>query len=163
MYYAFAFKELKLDIFLLALSSCITSVVAGFTGMAGGVMMIALMMMILPPTLVVPLHGVVQLFSNGFRVYVLRRSVHRHTMKFFIGGAALGGLIGYFLIREISSSEWFLAVVCALLFYTVFKPKRMPDIKLQRHGIFHTRCVYRRHRPASRHGGAVSCPVLCAR
>lgn len=125
-----------MDIFLLALSSCITSVVAGFTGMAGGVMMIALMMMILPPTLVVPLHGVVQLFSNVFRVYVLRRSVHRRTMKFFIGGAAVGGCIGYFLIREIASSEWFLAVVCALLFYTVFKPKRMPDIKLNAVGFF---------------------------
>ena len=99
-------------------------------------MMIALMMMIVPPAIVVPLHGVVQLFSNGFRVYVLRRSVHRRTMAFFIGGAAVGGCIGYFLIREIESSEWFLIVVCVLLLYTVFKPKRMPDIKLNAAGFF---------------------------
>ncbi len=125
-----------MDISLLALSSLITSVVAGFTGMAGGVMMIALMMMILPPTLVVPLHGIVQLFSNAFRVFVLRRSVHRRTMKFFLSGAVLGGCLGYFLIREVTHSEWFLAVVCALLFYTVFKPKRMPDIKLNAVGFF---------------------------
>lgn len=99
-------------------------------------MMLALMTMIVPLSIIVPLHGIVQLFSNGFRVFVLRRSVHLHTMKFFIGGAAVGGVIGYFLIKEIESSTWFLIVVCILLLYIVFKPKRMPDIKLNALGFF---------------------------
>ena len=135
-YYYFIFRGVELEVFLLALSSCITSVVAGFTGMAGGVMMLALMTMIVPQPIIVPLHAVVQIFSNGFRTFTLRRSIHRRTMKFFIGGAAIGGCIGYLLIREISSSEWFLVVVCILLLYIVFKPQRMPDIKLNAAGFF---------------------------
>ena len=107
--------------------------------MAGGVMLLSLMTFAtLPLTVIVPIHGIVQLSSNSFRLSSLdpRTTVHRPTIKHFALGSIIGGLASYFLIQTITNPRWFLLMVCALLLYVVFKPKHLPDIKLKARGFF---------------------------
>lgn len=59
----------------LALAALLTSIVSGILGMGGGVTLLGVMAVLLPAAQVVPLHGVVQLFSNSTRAVVFVRHV----------------------------------------------------------------------------------------
>ena len=52
-----------------------TSVLSAIVGMAGGLMLLAIMSVTLPAPKVVPLHGVVQLFANTARMVVFLRHI----------------------------------------------------------------------------------------
>ena len=107
--------------------------------MAGGVMLLSLMTFaVLPLTVIVPIHGIVQLSSNSFRLYSLRprTTVHWPAIKYFALGSIIGGFASYFLVQKITDPRWFLLMVCVLLLYVVVKPKRFPDIKLKAGGFF---------------------------
>jgi uncharacterized membrane protein YfcA len=55
---------------ILIVAAFATSVVSAAVGVAGGLMLLAVMSVTLAPAKVVPLHGAVQLFSNGTRMIV---------------------------------------------------------------------------------------------
>ena len=121
---------------LLMASSMVTSVIAGVTGMAGGAILLAMLTFLVPQHIIVPIHGITQLASNGFRTVVLFRHIHRQTLVYFFVGAVIGGVCGYWLINQITSEKWFYIVVAVLTFYTALKTKRIPSIKLNRFGFF---------------------------
>jgi uncharacterized membrane protein YfcA len=52
-----------------------TSMLSAIVGMAGGITLLAVMLLFLPPLVAIPLHGVVQLVSNGSRVLIQRKHV----------------------------------------------------------------------------------------
>ena len=72
----------------------VTAVLSGVLGMAGGIALLAVLLVYLPPLAAIPLHGVIQLVSNGSRVVVQRQ----HARFDWIGWYALplipAGLIG---------------------------------------------------------------------
>ncbi len=53
----------------------LTSVVSGVMGMAGGMLLLAVMLLRLEPAVAIPVHGIVQLVSNGSRAFFLRKHV----------------------------------------------------------------------------------------
>jgi uncharacterized membrane protein YfcA len=75
--------------------SFLGSLIAGALGLGGGVLVLATMANFLPPTVLVPIHGVVQLGSNLSRaVLSWRYTAFAIVLPFFAGsiiGAALGG------------------------------------------------------------------------
>jgi len=52
-----------------------TSALSAIVGMAGGITLLSVMLLYLPPLVAIPVHGVVQLASNGSRAWVQRRHV----------------------------------------------------------------------------------------
>jgi len=52
-----------------------TSVLSAIVGMAGGITLLTVMLLYLDPLVAIPVHGVVQLVSNGSRAFVQRRHV----------------------------------------------------------------------------------------
>jgi len=79
---------------LLIAASMATSFVTAAFGIGGGVMLVALMAVLLPPAALIPVHGVVQLGSNGGRALIMLRHVHRSTIPPFVAGGALGAALG---------------------------------------------------------------------
>ncbi|MDF1563262.1 MAG: sulfite exporter TauE/SafE family protein [Deltaproteobacteria bacterium] len=71
----------------------VTSILSAIVGMGGGLTLLGLMTALLPPTWVVPLHAVVQLFSNFTRTLVFLRQVSWKIFLIYllpmIGGVAL--------------------------------------------------------------------------
>ncbi len=63
--------------FVLAAAAFATSVVSAIVGMAGGITLLAVMLLYAEPLLAIPLHGAVQLISNGSRGWIHRRAVQR--------------------------------------------------------------------------------------
>jgi uncharacterized membrane protein YfcA len=81
---------------LLVLSAATSFITSAF-GIGGGVVMIGILASLLPPVVLIPIHGFVQLGSNIGRTALLIRHVEWRTVPAYLGGtvagAALGGMI----------------------------------------------------------------------
>jgi uncharacterized membrane protein YfcA len=75
-------------------ASFVTAFLGVFTGAAGGVMLLGLMALALPPAVLLPVHTVVMLGSGITRTMIMWRDVIRGTVLPFIAGATLGAIAG---------------------------------------------------------------------
>lgn len=65
---------------ILCTASLLTAGVSAVLGMAGGIMLLAVMLLFLEPAIAIPVHAVVQLTSNSSRVVIHARSVRRDLL-----------------------------------------------------------------------------------
>lgn len=119
-----------IDYTLLIFSSFFTSILSAVVGMAGGIVLLSLMTFVLPVSQLIPLHGVIQLVSNSSRTYFLRHSVIRPIFFFFLLGLPFGTWSAVLLLESLTDPKIPLLLILFLILYTLFKPKKMPEIKL---------------------------------
>jgi uncharacterized membrane protein YfcA len=112
-------------------ASLVTATISSLTGMAGGVVLLSLMTLVLPVKLIIPIHGLVQLFSNALRVYYLKKSVQLNFIKFYIIGLPLGAMLSVFFLRNVLNETWLLVMLAILISYSIFKPKKLPSLKIK--------------------------------
>ncbi|MEZ5741322.1 MAG: sulfite exporter TauE/SafE family protein, partial [Burkholderiaceae bacterium] len=74
----------------LIILSFFTSAFTAAVGVGGGVALITVLLLVLPPLVVLPLHGIVQAGSNLGRAYVMRDSVHWRITRWFAMGSIIG-------------------------------------------------------------------------
>jgi uncharacterized membrane protein YfcA len=86
-----------LDAGLLVAASLVTSFISAAFGIGGGFTLIALLVLLLPPAALIPVHGIVQFGSNAGRVGIMLKDVvWRPVLPFVIGtliGAGLGAMV----------------------------------------------------------------------
>ncbi len=99
---------------LLCAAAFVTSIVSGVLGMAGGVALIGVMAALLEAPNVVPLHAVVQAFSNASRTALLWREVAWREAMAFLAPVALGVALGAHLGRGMAFS-WLEPTIGGLL------------------------------------------------
>ncbi len=112
---------------------CVVSFIASFItatlGLGGGMLMLAVMALYLTPSVLIPLHGAVQLGSNAGRAALMYRHVIRQILPWFVLGSLIGALIGGQLVVSLPVS--LLKIILALfIFYAVWAPR----FKTGRHG-----------------------------
>jgi uncharacterized membrane protein YfcA len=78
----------------LSVASFVTAFIGVYTGAAGGVMLLAVMAMVMPPATVIPVHTVVMLGTGATRTMVMWRHVMHGTLLPFIVGAVIGAVAG---------------------------------------------------------------------
>src|SRR5262245_44844175 len=78
----------------LTAASFATAFIGVSTGAAGGVILLAIMAIAMPPTAVIPVHTVVMLGTGLSRTVVMWRHVMRGTLLPFIAGATIGAVLG---------------------------------------------------------------------
>ena len=71
-----------------------TSALTAAAGIGGGLVLLSVLASFLPPAVVIPIHGVVQLGSNAGRAALLRRQIDRHIVLPFALGSILGIVVG---------------------------------------------------------------------
>jgi uncharacterized membrane protein YfcA len=69
---------------ILCAASLFTAGVSAVLGMAGGIMLLAVMLLFLEPAVAIPIHAVVQLTSNSSRTVIHARSVRRDLLVPFM-------------------------------------------------------------------------------
>lgn len=116
----------------IALASAITSI----TGMAGGVLMFSAMSVFMPVKPLIAIHGVVQVFNNAARSWFLRSHIRWAMCLPFAFGTAIGAAITTFFIVQYVGQFFPLLNLVLLIFYTLFKPKRMPHFKVSNGNFF---------------------------
>src|SRR5688572_21392783 len=96
----------------LSAASFISAFIAVYTGAAGGVLLLAIMAIVMPPTVVIPVHTVVMLGTGFARTITMWRHVMRGTLMPFIIGSAVGAALGarVFVALPITSLQAILGV-----------------------------------------------------
>jgi uncharacterized membrane protein YfcA len=74
---------------ILAVSSLVTSFISGILGMAGGMILMGILLALMPLPAAMMLHGVTQLASNLWRAVLWRNQVDWRVFR----GYALGALV----------------------------------------------------------------------
>lgn len=107
---------------LLTLIAFATSTLTAITGIGGGMMLIAIMPGFIPAAAIVPVHGIVQLFSNSSRALFGLRFLRWEFLLAFISGSVIGGLVAAGITREINL-EYTPLIIAAYILFTVWGPK----------------------------------------
>ena len=116
---------------ILFLAALGTSIISAITGMGGGVLLYSAMTFFMELDVLIPIHGLVQLGSNASRLYYLRKHIIYKMVVFFALGAFLGAGGATWLKTILSiPSEYPIAIVILLIIYVLFKPKKLPSIRI---------------------------------
>jgi len=105
---------------LIALSF-LTSLITATFSLGGGSLMIIAMTLVMPPVVVVPIHGCVQLGSNTGRAFALREHIQWNFILWVTLGAVIGSVAGgrfAYLIPE----NWFSAAIGIFVLVTTWLP-----------------------------------------
>ncbi|NVK57452.1 MAG: sulfite exporter TauE/SafE family protein [Alteromonadaceae bacterium] len=86
----------SLLIFLAGLTSFIT---AAF-GAGGGLLLLVVMASIMPMSVVIPVHGLVQLGSNANRAIMTFRHIDKAMLAYFTLGGVIGALLASFIVAD---------------------------------------------------------------
>jgi uncharacterized membrane protein YfcA len=90
------------EVAVLAVASLATSVLSAVVGMAGGIVLLSVMLLLLDPLVAIPLHGVVQLVSNGSRTVIQRRHVRWQIIRSYCVLLLPGSIAGLFIAQSLS-------------------------------------------------------------
>ena len=107
---------------LLVGTSFVTSMLTGALGLGGGIMMLAVIAAVLPPTVVIPVHGVVQIGSNLGRTILMRDHVARELLIPFVVGTAIGAPLGALVVTELPT-DLLRLILGLFVLWSVWAPK----------------------------------------
>lgn len=100
------------------------SVISGVFGMAGGMIMMGILLSVLPPDAAMVLHGATQTLSNARRAWLWRRHViARVVFRFSLGGGAAAGVAAAF--RFVPDEAWAMIFLGLVPLLALAAPKRL--------------------------------------
>jgi len=118
------------DLLFFYIATFLSSFTSGMTGLGGGILLLAFVTPIFPPDVLIPLHGVIQLFSNSSRVVLSIKKVDQKIFILFAIGAGIGSLASVPLKVTITSTFSTIILSVAILLFTWY-PKIQKRIELK--------------------------------
>lgn len=88
------------DLSVLTAAALATAVLSAIVGMAGGITLLSVMLLYYEPLVAIPVHGAIQLVSNGSRAWIQRRHVDRGILWRYAPLLLPAGFVGLALLRE---------------------------------------------------------------
>ena len=87
---------------VLGVSAFVTSFISGILGMAGGMILMGILLAVMPVSGAMMLHGVTQMASNGWRAWLWRSEIDWRVFR----GTAFGTLVvlGFFSVFQLVGS-----------------------------------------------------------
>lgn len=116
--------------FVLIFVSFFTAIISATLSMAGGTILLSFMSMVMPIATLIPVHGAIQLVSNFWRCLLLRSEIKKEWFLSFSIGSSLGTVLATYVLKQIFNLEYASILIAIMIFYTLFKPKKMPTIKV---------------------------------
>lgn len=121
--------DLSVPIFILLVAmAALTSLLTAALGAGGGVMLLAVMAQVLPPVVIIPLHGIVQLGSNVGRGLMAWRHIDWRTLGAFVPGALVGAGLGALVLVRLPPAMLY-ACIALFILYLCWGPK-LPKLVL---------------------------------
>ena len=100
----------------LMLASVITSMITASLGAGGGLLLLVLMALWIPPAAIIPVHGMVQLGSNVGRATLTWRHTDWRAIAAFAPGVLIGAGIGAWLLVDLPEHLWQLTIASFVLY-----------------------------------------------
>jgi uncharacterized membrane protein YfcA len=102
--------------------SFFTSLITATFSLGGGSLLIAAMTLVMPPVVVIPVHGCVQLGSNAGRALVMRQFIQWPFILWVTLGAILGSIFGG-AFAQVIPDRWFVAAIGVFVLVTTWLPQ----------------------------------------
>ena len=87
-------------------AALVTAAVSGVLGMAGGLLLMGVLLLVLPVAAAFVVHGLLQLVSNGWRAFLQRRHVRWRVLAWYavgaLGAVALLGVVSYVPDKQVT-------------------------------------------------------------
>lgn len=99
----------------LVAASALTSAITASLGIGGGVLLLAIMAIVMPPAAIIPVHGMVQLGSNGGRAAMTLHHINLRLIAWFAPGALLGAWLGSLFLVDLPLSLVQLSIAAFIL------------------------------------------------
>jgi uncharacterized membrane protein YfcA len=120
-----------LMLILLFLVAIFTAALSAITGMGGGILLFSFMTFFLPLNILIPVHGLAQFVSNGSRIFYFKKYLKFEMCLPYLFGAVIGVIGAVALKKSVHiNSTYPLFIISLLIFYTLFKPKKLPSFKI---------------------------------
>ena len=127
---------------ILAISAVVSAFVSGILGMAGGMILMGVLLAMMPVPAAMMLHGITQLASNAWRAFLWRDSVDwRVFRQYFLG--ALTAVGAFALLQFVASKPIALIVLGLTPFVSLALPEKL-------------------HLNVERRGHSFACGVICS-
>jgi uncharacterized membrane protein YfcA len=117
---------------VIALTSVVTSFISGILGMAGGMILMGVLLALLPLPAAMLLHGISQLTANGWRALMLRKSIDWRVFRGYTVGAAVA-LAAFTLLQFVASKPVALILMGLTPFVGLALPERF-HLNVERRG-----------------------------
>jgi uncharacterized membrane protein YfcA len=121
---------------VLSFSAILTSILSATVGMAGGTVLLSILLFCFIPSTAIPLHAVNQLVANAQRSWLLRKHVNRHYLTAFCGGALIGNFTSAWLLKETITFTHAPLLIAIVIGYSLLKPQKRFNLRPQRRGFF---------------------------
>ena len=126
---------------ILAVSAVVTSFISGILGMAGGLILMGILLALMPVPAAMMMHGVTQLASNGWRAFLWRTHVDWRVFRGYLYGAL--ALLALFVAVQLVVGKPVALIVMGL---TPFAALALPESL---------------HLNVERKGHATACGAVC--
>ena len=84
---------------ILIIAALLTSSISAVTGMGGGIILLGIMAILIPEGyMVIALHGIIQMVSNGTRTFVFRGHIKKNLISEYLIGAIVGLGLSIFIV-----------------------------------------------------------------
>jgi uncharacterized membrane protein YfcA len=127
---------------LLAASALVTSFISGILGMAGGMILMGILLAVMPLPVAMMLHGITQLASNGWRALMWRREVDWRVFRGYLYGTIVTTIL-FILVKLVVSKPIALIAMGLTPFITLALPEKL-------------------HLNVERRGHATACGIICS-
>ncbi len=127
---------------ILAVSALVTSFISGILGMAGGMILMGILLAAMPLAVAMMLHGITQLASNGWRAFMWRREVDWRVFRGYFYGAVVTTIF-FALVKIVVSKPIALVAMGLTPFVTLALPEKL-------------------HLNVERRGHATACGIICS-
>jgi len=121
---------------IILVAALVTAIISGIFGMAGGLILMGVLVLLLPVSAAMVTHGAIQSVSNGWRAILWRKFIDWRVLGIYLVGAfaAFGLLIGFAF--EVSKPWLFIAL--GLVPTLIWIPKRHLNLDARRpsHAVF---------------------------
>jgi len=127
---------------LLAVSALLTSFISGILGMAGGMILMGILLAVMPLPVAMMLHGITQLASNGWRALMWRSEVDWRVFRGYLYGTLVTTIL-FILVKLVVSKPIALIAMGLTPFITLALPEKL-------------------HLNVERRGHATACGIICS-
>ena len=110
---------------LLVATSTLTAAVTATFGLGGGVLLLVVLLSVMPPTMAIPVHAVLQTGANASRAWLMRRDVLRAVLLWFVPGSLVGVALASLVVVDVPT-RWLSLALAAFILWSVWAPKPAP-------------------------------------
>ena len=90
-----------IELIVVGLAAVATAALTAMAGAGGGLILLIVLLQFESPEVAIPLHGLIQLVSNGSRAATLRSDIDRHFLRWYVPPLVPFAIVGFLIVDAV--------------------------------------------------------------